>query len=76
MSLASDVVKTQADVFLTGDIKHHEAEAALENGLNLIDGGHYGTEKSILSVLAQKILAPYDVETKISEKERELFSFR
>lgn len=37
--------KAGCDVFLTGDIKYHDAMDALENGINLIDAGHFGTEK-------------------------------
>ncbi len=33
-----------ADVYISGDIKHHEAQAARECGLCLIDAGHWGTE--------------------------------
>ncbi|MDR1068185.1 MAG: Nif3-like dinuclear metal center hexameric protein, partial [Clostridiales Family XIII bacterium] len=32
------------DVYITSDIKHHQAQWAKERGLCLIDGGHYGTE--------------------------------
>ncbi|MGM0500978.1 MAG: Nif3-like dinuclear metal center hexameric protein [Bacillota bacterium] len=34
-----------ADLFITGDVKYHEAQLAEELELNLIDAGHYGTEK-------------------------------
>ena len=33
-----------ADVLVTGDIGHHEGLDALEEGLMIIDAGHYGTE--------------------------------
>lgn len=33
-----------ADVLVTGDIGHHEGLDALEQGLCVIDAGHYGTE--------------------------------
>ena len=29
-----------ADVYVTSEIKHHEAQLALELGINLIDAGH------------------------------------
>lgn len=32
------------DVFITGDLKYHEAQDALQEGSNVIDAGHYGTE--------------------------------
>lgn len=33
-----------ADVLVTGDIGHHEGVDAIEQGLSIIDAGHYGTE--------------------------------
>jgi len=33
------------DLYITGDIKYHDAQYALEKGICLIDAGHYGTEK-------------------------------
>ncbi|MGM0368816.1 MAG: Nif3-like dinuclear metal center hexameric protein [Bacillota bacterium] len=45
----SDLIKTAAargvDLFITGDVKYHEAQLAEELGINLVDAGHYGTEK-------------------------------
>ena len=35
----------KADVFITGDIGHHNGLDALEQGLTIIDAGHYGVEK-------------------------------
>ncbi|WP_069636497.1 Nif3-like dinuclear metal center hexameric protein [Campylobacter pinnipediorum] len=35
----------KADVFLTGDIKYHQALEAKENGINLIDINHYESER-------------------------------
>ncbi len=37
--------KQGADVLITGDVKYHEAQSALESGIALINAGHYGTEK-------------------------------
>jgi len=34
-----------ADVLITGDVKHHEAAMAAENGLAIIDAGHIPTER-------------------------------
>jgi len=33
-----------ADVYLTGDVKYHEARHAYDIGMCVIDAGHYGTE--------------------------------
>lgn len=41
------------DVFVTGDLKYHEADAAQERGLALIDAGHDGTERNIATAIAR-----------------------
>ena len=38
-------MKNGCDVFITGDVKYHEAVAAREMGMCIIDAGHFGTEK-------------------------------
>lgn len=40
-----------ADVYLTADLGHHDAQSAAELGLNLIDAGHFETENIICSFL-------------------------
>ena len=40
-----------ADLYITGDVKYHEAQYAEQLGLNLIDAGHYGTEKIVKNLL-------------------------
>lgn len=42
-----------ADVLVTGDIDHHDALAAAELGLALVDPGHYSSEHPILPVLKE-----------------------
>ena len=41
------------DTYITGDIKYHDAMWAMEAGINLIDAGHYGTEKIFKENMAQ-----------------------
>lgn len=38
-------VKQGCQLFITGDVKYHEAQTAVEEGICIIDAGHYGTEK-------------------------------
>ena len=47
-----EAVPGEADVYLTGDIRYHDALAAQARGLALIDAGHNGTECCIVPVLA------------------------
>lgn len=43
-SVIKNAIKAKADVLITGDIDHHAALDALEEGLMIIDAGHFGTE--------------------------------
>ena len=43
------------DVYVTGDLKYHEADAAQERGLALIDAGHDGTERNIATAIARHL---------------------
>jgi hypothetical protein len=44
-----------ADVFVTGDIKHHVAHTANAIGLALVDAGHAETERLIVPELAKEL---------------------
>lgn len=48
-------IPSHIDVFVTGDVKYHEALDAQEAGLNLIDAGHHGTEKWIAQEIAARL---------------------
>lgn len=43
-SVIGEAVNVDADVLITGDIGHHEGLDAMEQGLCIIDAGHYGLE--------------------------------
>lgn len=44
-----------ADLYLTGDLKYHEAQDASRLGLLIADGGHFYTERVIVPALAKRI---------------------
>ncbi|MBP2626342.1 MAG: NGG1p interacting factor 3 protein [Firmicutes bacterium] len=46
-----------ADVFITGDVKYHEAQDALAAGIAVIDAGHFATEEPVVSALAEYLTA-------------------
>lgn len=50
-----DAAKAGAQVLITGDVKYHQAQEALESGIAIIDAGHHGTEKHF-SVLMKEFL--------------------
>ena len=54
-----------AQAFVTGDVKYHEAQAAVENKIHVVDAGHFATEYPIVHVLADYLkdeLKNFDVE--------------
>lgn len=54
-SYVSDAIFDGCDVLLTGDLKYHDAQLAKEAGLSVIDAGHYGTEKSFVPNMVEKL---------------------
>ncbi len=46
-----------AQLYLTGDIKYHDAQEAIKLGLVVADGGHFGTENPVVSDLQERLLA-------------------
>ncbi|MCT4509240.1 MAG: Nif3-like dinuclear metal center hexameric protein [Tepidibacter sp.] len=42
-----------ADVLITGDVKYHDAQNALELGIKLIDAGHFGSENIFADIVLQ-----------------------
>lgn len=55
-----DAIREGADLYITSDVKHHEAQWARENGLMLIDGGHWGTEKIFVPVMAEHLRESFE----------------
>ena len=46
-------VKAGADVYVTGDISHHDGIDAVEKGIAVIDAGHYGVEKIFIPYMKE-----------------------
>ncbi len=55
-SLVKEALGVECDVFITGEMKHHDVLAAVASGLSVILGGHTATERGYLPVFA-KLLA-------------------
>lgn len=47
--------EVKADCFLSGDLKYHQALEAKENGLNLIDIGHFESESYFSACLGENL---------------------
>ena len=63
-----DALQAGCDTFVTSDVKYNGFWDAKEQGLSLIDAGHFHTENPVIAVLAAKISAQFpEIEVKISE---------
>jgi len=63
-----DAISKGADVYITGDIKYHQAQSALQNNLCIIDAGHYYTEYHSMRAI-EHVLSSYN-EFNVSVLER------
>jgi putative NIF3 family GTP cyclohydrolase 1 type 2 len=54
-SLIPAARRAGADVYVTGDVKHHDALDASAGALTVIDAGHHGTEWPFVPHLASRL---------------------
>ena len=54
-SYLSSAAEAGCDLFITGDLKLHEAQYAKAAGISVSDAGHYGTEKIFTENMAQQL---------------------
>ena len=52
-SMIRYALQQKAEVLVTGDIGHHDGLDAVEQGLAIIDAGHYGTEYIFIEDMKQ-----------------------
>jgi GTP cyclohydrolase I len=62
-------IKNGCDLFITGDVRHHEALIAIEKGICVIDAGHHGTEKIFAENFADKLRKNVGSAVQIIESE-------
>ena len=73
-----NAVRLGADVYVTGDVKYHDAQRAVEQGMHIIDAGHFGTEAPVLPVLAEHLRAELasehgEIEIFVTDTQRDVF---
>lgn len=56
-----------ADVLITGDVKYHDAQDALDMGMNIIDCGHFDTEDIFKEVMSRFLNEINEIEVNISQ---------
>lgn len=54
-SMIKDVLRAKANVYITGDMDHHTVLDALEDGLMIIDAGHFGTEHFFVDYMREQL---------------------
>ncbi|MDD2217524.1 MAG: Nif3-like dinuclear metal center hexameric protein [Eubacteriales bacterium] len=52
-------------LYITGDVKYHDAQKAKELSISLIDAGHYGTEAIFVDNLCEQLKMRIGTETRI-----------
>lgn len=71
-----DALDAGCDTFVTADVKYNGFRTAYENGLNLIDAGHFHTENPAMLVLAEKLRAAFpELTVLFSEKHTDCMKF-
>lgn len=70
--LIDDAIKMGADIMVTADMKYHNSIDSVENGICVIDAGHYPTEIFVMDIF-ENILKDCDVEI-IKSNEKDIFN--
>lgn len=66
-----------AQAFVTGDVKYHEAQAAVDSGIHVVDAGHFATEFPIVRELADYLrgeLKNFPVEIFTDTESKDFFT--
>ena len=62
-----------ADVYVTGEMSHHDALAAVAAGASVVLAGHSNTERGFLRVLAKRLTAEFGkaVQVRVAKGDRD-----
>jgi dinuclear metal center YbgI/SA1388 family protein len=77
--LLDSVLRTDADVYVTSDLRHHPAAEFVEkDGPALVDVAHWAAEWTWLPVVSQRLVAELDgaVQTRVSERVTDPWTMR
>jgi len=77
-SLIKDFIKSEAQVYITGDLRYHDARTAESEKRGLIDIGHFASEHIVVQDLTKRLRgmirkAGYEVSVKACDIERDPF---
>ena len=57
------------NLFITGDMKYHDALDAKEEGINIIDAGHFETEKMYMKYVGEALNNKFNLEVVLLDEE-------
>ncbi|PLX70029.1 MAG: Nif3-like dinuclear metal center hexameric protein [Denitrovibrio sp.] len=75
-SMWKSCLRAGVNVLVTGDMKHHDAIDAKENGVMIVDAGHFETERIYMKFLADKISNEFNIETVLIEEDTSIIHWR
>ncbi len=75
MNFFKKAKKMGADLFITGDIKYHEALDAFEEGIDLVDFGHYESEHFFNQLVIQELDKFDSIKVEVFN-EKPIFKYR
>jgi len=67
MSLLREEMFEEVDVFLTGDLKYHDAMWVYESGYSVIDVTHYGSEIMVTELMYELLMQHMDQSIMVSK---------
>jgi dinuclear metal center YbgI/SA1388 family protein len=71
-----DAVRAGCDTFVTADVKYNQFWDSRDNGMSIIDAGHFYTENPVVRVLAEKITTAFpEIRVEISKKHGDCMKF-
>lgn len=78
-SLIEAFLNSSAEVFVTGDVKYHEARRVEEYSKGIIDVGHFGSEWMVVDLLFEKLISAFhekgfDIKLIKYKKEKDPFT--
>lgn len=73
MEFMTEAAARNCDTYITADVKFHEAQKAIEEGINLIDATHYASENIIVHTIAEYLSKNTDITIIESECDGQVF---
>ena len=65
MSYFDEAIAKGVDMFITGDVKHHDGQRGYEENISLVDLTHYGSEKFVLNKLKDLLEEKFTIDIEI-----------